>query len=95
MVVVELMQRAEVSSITQRTPAGILDDILTRSRLCNTARASCGWAYTWRHNVVCLFIYHPVWWKDVLRSVSISAVHSDFIQYFSCSQILREVCKMA
>ena len=41
MVMVKLMQRSEVSSITQRKPAGILDDILTRSRWCNTAEASC------------------------------------------------------
>jgi len=39
MVMVKLMQRSEVSSITQRKPAGILDDILTRSRLYNTAEA--------------------------------------------------------
>ena len=45
MVIVKLMQRSEVSSITQRKPAGILDDILTRSRLCNTAGVFGGLAY--------------------------------------------------
>ena len=39
MVMVTLMERSEVSNITQRKPAGILDDILTISRLCNTAEA--------------------------------------------------------
>ena len=87
-VMVKLMQRAEVSSKTQRKLAGILDNILTRSRLCNTAEALCGWAHAWHLNVVCIFIYHPVWWKSNWRNVSISAVHSDFIQYFSCSEIL-------
>ena len=29
-----------------------MDDISTGSRLCNTAEASCGWAYAWRLNVV-------------------------------------------
>ena len=90
MVMVKLMQSSEVSSITQRKSAGILDDILTRSRLCNTAGAWFGWAYAWRLNVVCIFIYYPVWWKSVWLSVSISGVHSDFIQYFSCPQILRK-----
>ena len=90
LVMVKLMQRSEVSSITQRKPASILDDIFTRSRLCNTAEACCGWAYAWRLNVVCIFIYHPVWWKSVWRSVSISAVHPDFIQYFFGPEILRK-----
>ena len=44
-VMVKLMQRAEVSSKTQRKLAGILDNILSRSRLCNIAEALCGWAY--------------------------------------------------
>ena len=39
MVMVKLMQGSEVSSITQRKSAGILDDILTGSRLSNTAEA--------------------------------------------------------
>ena len=37
MVMVKLMQSSEVSSRTQRKLAGILDDIFTGSRLCNTA----------------------------------------------------------
>ena len=41
MVVVELMQCSEVSNITQRKLVGILDDIRTRSRLCN-ATTQCG-----------------------------------------------------
>jgi hypothetical protein len=90
MVMIKLMQGSEVSNITQRKLAGILDDILTRSRLYNTAEACCGWAYAWRLNVVCFFIYHPVWWKSVWRSVSSSAVHSDFIQHFSCPEVLRK-----
>ena len=89
-VMVKLMQRAEVSSKTQRKLAGILDNIFTRSRLCNTADACCAWAYAWRLNVVCIFIYHPVWWKSVWRGVSSSDVLSDFIQYFSYSEILRK-----
>ena len=56
-VMVKLMQRAEVSSKTQRKLASILDNILTRSRLCNTAEACCGWAYAWRLYVVCIFNY--------------------------------------
>ena len=39
MVMAELMESSEVSSITQRKSASILDDILTRSRLWNTAGA--------------------------------------------------------
>ena len=39
-VMVKLMQRAEVSSKTQRKLAGILDNILTRSRLCTLPRLS-------------------------------------------------------
>ena len=53
-VMVKLMQRSEVSSKNQRIAASILDDILTRSRLCNTAEACFGWAYAWRLNVVCI-----------------------------------------
>jgi len=90
MVMVKLMQCSEISTITQRKQASILDDILTRRRLCNTAEACCGWAYAWSSNVVSIFVYHPVWWKSIWRSVCISAVHSDFIQYFSCPEILRK-----
>ena len=41
MVMVKLMQRSEVSNITQRKPASILDDIRKRNRLCNTVEACC------------------------------------------------------
>ena len=37
MVMVKLMEGSEVSNITQRKPAGILDNVLTRSRLCDAA----------------------------------------------------------
>ena len=89
-VMVKLMQRAEVSSKTQRKLAGILDNILTKSRSCSTAEAFCGWAHAWHLNVVCIFIYYPVWWERFWCSVSTRAVHSDFIQYFSCPEILRK-----
>ena len=56
MVMVELMQRSEVSNLTKRKLAGILDDVLTRSRLCNTAEACCGLAHAWRLHVICIFI---------------------------------------
>ena len=55
-VMVKLMQRAEVSSKTQRKLAGIMDNILTGSRLCNTAEACCGLAHAWRLHVICIFI---------------------------------------
>ena len=42
MVMVKLMQGSEVSTRTQRKPAGILDDIFTSRRLCNTATACFG-----------------------------------------------------
>ena len=90
MIMVKLMQGSEVSNITQREPAGILDDIFTRRRLCNTAEACCVWAYAWFHNLFCISFYHPVWWKSPWCSVCISAVHSDFIQYFSCPEVLRK-----
>ena len=85
MVMVKLMQGSEVSNITQRKLVGILDDMRTRSRLCNAAGSCAG-----HLDMLCIFIYHPVWRKSVWRSVSISAMHSDFIQYFSCPEILRK-----
>ena len=88
MVMVKLMQSSEVSSRTQRKLAGILDDIFTGSRLCNTAGACYVRAYTRRPNVCCFFLYHPVWWKSPWRNSTIIAMHSDFIQYFSCPKIL-------
>ena len=42
MVMVKLMQGSEVSTRTQRKPAGVLDDIFTSRRLCNTATACFG-----------------------------------------------------
>ena len=55
MVMVKLIQGSEVSSRTQREPAGILDDIFTRSRLCNTAEACSGRPYAWRPNMFYIF----------------------------------------
>ena len=100
MVMVKLMQRSEVSNITQCKLVGILGDIrtrrrlcntaCTRSRLCNTADACCDGACAGHLDMLCIFIYHPVWRKRVWRSVFISAMHSHFVQYFSRSAILRK-----
>jgi len=59
MVMVKLMQRSEVSNITQRKVMGILDDIRTRSRLCNTADAFCDGACAGHLYMLCIFIYQP------------------------------------
>ena len=90
MVMVKLMQRSEVANITERKLAGILDDVFTRRRLCDTAEACCGLAHAGRLHVFCIFVYDPAWRKSVWRPVSISAVHPNFIQNSSCPEILRK-----
>ena len=60
MVMVKLMQRSDDSDTTQHKLVGILDDIRTRSRLCNTADACCDGACAGHLDVLCIFSYHPV-----------------------------------
>ena len=90
MVMVNLMQRSEVSDITQHKLIGIMDGIRTRRRLCNTADACCDGACAGHLDMLCIFMYHPVWRKRLWRSVFISAMHAHFVQYFSRSKILRK-----
>ena len=90
MVMVKLMQRSDVSNITQRKLVSILDDIRTKSRLCNTADVCCDGACAGHLDMLCIFIYHPVWRKSVRRRVFIMAMHSHYVQSFFRSKILRK-----